>query len=198
MDANWLRMHPNDRINLNFSTALIIDDNAQSLNILCSVLSAFDLRQLDRAYSAEEAMELCLGRTYDLIVTDAQMPGVDGYDFVRWLRGNSSSAVRMTPAIIATAHTRRSEVLRARDCGANFIIAKPISPQVLLERIMWVGKASRAFIMARSYTGPDRRFRQIGPPQSHPDGRRDEDLETDRDLTPGERASTAAPQEALP
>lgn len=193
-------MRASERINLKFATALVVDDNPQALELLCSVLSAFGLKQIQRADGGAQAMELLQRQSFDILITDGQMPEIDGYDLVRWLRERPHDEVRMTPALVTTAHTRSTEVKKARDCGANFIVAKPISPKVILERLYWVGKATRAFIVCEAYIGPDRRFRQSGPPKEFPDGRRASDLAGDisnlagENLSQDELSAVVAPQ----
>lgn len=68
------------------ATVLVVDDNSQALEIVASVLMSFGVRNILRASSGEEAQEVVRRQVVDLILTDAQMPGLDGYDFVRWLR----------------------------------------------------------------------------------------------------------------
>lgn len=169
-------MQASSYLNLEKATALVIDDNAQALDIIVSVLTSFGLRSIVRAGSALEAMEVVQRQPFDLILTDAHMPEMDGYEFVEWLRRKGPEPSRVTPTLVITAHTRRSQVLRARDCGANFIIAKPITPKVLLQRIFWVAKGDRMFIESEGYSGPDRRHKNLGPPAEHPNGRRRDDV----------------------
>jgi hypothetical protein len=64
--------------------------------------------------------------------------------------------------------------VQGRDAGANFTIAKPITPKIVLERILWAAKEDRQFIECETYLGPDRRFKNDGPP-SGAKGRRRED-----------------------
>jgi len=160
---------------LDKAKALIVDDNSQSLDILVGVLTSFGLRNIVRKANGKEAQAELKVRPVDLILTDAHMPEMDGYDLIRWLRTEGNEAVRMTPAIIVTAHTPKSKVEKARDCGANFIIAKPISPSIVLERILFVAQSDRLFIECDVYVGPDRRWRNAGPPVEFPDGRRRDD-----------------------
>ena len=193
-------MQTRDRVNLKFATALVVDDNPQALELMCSVLNAFGMKQITRADTGAAAQELMQRHTYDLVITDAQMPEIDGYDLVHWIRHLPGEAARMTPALVTTAHTRRPDVARARDCGANFIVAKPISPKVILERLYWIGKGTRPFVICDAYVGPDRRFRQSGPPADFPDGRRESDLAGDvssvagENLTQDELSAVVAPQ----
>lgn len=163
-------------LNLTAATALVVDDHEQSLEILVSVLSSFGTRQVLKAESAVAALDLLERQPVDLILCDGQMPGTDGYDFVRKVRRSDNRQVQMIPIIIVTAHTRQSDVMRARDCGANFIIAKPITPRVVLERVQWVGRADRVFIECDGYVGPDRRYKNLGPPPDFPAGRRRGDV----------------------
>jgi len=66
-------------------------------------------------------------------------------------------------------------VTKGRDLGANFTIAKPLVPRVLLQRLFWLSHEDRQFIQSDAYTGPDRRFKRLGAPYGI-DGRRSGDL----------------------
>lgn len=168
-------MQPSQYINLDKAKALIVDDNPQSLDILVGVLTSFGLRNLVRKADGKEAQEELKYQAFDLILLNGSLPEMDGYDLTRWLRREADETNRMAPVILVTSHTRRSQVEKARDCGANFIVTKPISPAVMLERILWVARGDRMFIECDAYVGPDRRWRNLGPPVEFPDGRRRDD-----------------------
>jgi CheY-like chemotaxis protein len=168
-------LQPSQYINLDKARALIVDDNPQSLDILVGVLTSFGLRNLVRKTDGREAQEELNHQAFDLILANASLPELDGYDLTRWLRSEADEANRMTPVILVTSHTRHSQVEKARDCGANFIVTKPISPTIMLERILWVARGDRMFIECDGYVGPDRRWRNQGPPVEFPDGRRRDD-----------------------
>jgi DNA-binding response OmpR family regulator len=120
-------------------------------------------------------MRAAEGPPLDLIVCEAALPEQDGYDFLHQLRRARLEPNSFTPAILITAHTPKSQVLKARDCGANFVVVKPLSPRVMLDRILWIARENRAFIECDSYVGPDRRFQALGPPAGT-EGRRKDDL----------------------
>ena len=176
-------------LNLAAATALVVDDHEQSLEILVSVLTSFGTRQVMRAESAVAALDILERQPVDLILSDGQMPGTDGYEFVRKVRRSNNRQIQLIPIIIVTAHTRQSDVVRARDCGANFIIAKPITPRVVLERIQWVGRGDRLFIECDSYVGPDRRYKNLGPPPDFPEGRRRGDVPLELGVPEGQNMS---------
>lgn len=169
-------LNPSTRINLERATVLVLDDNGASLDILSGVVSGFGVRTLHRAESVKDAQALVKVHTFDLIISDVQMPEVDGYEFIQWLRREAPEQNRYVPVILVTGHTRISQVFKNRDAGSNFTVAKPITPKILLERIFWVAREERAFIECDTYIGPDRRFKHEGPPPGT-DGRRKDDLQ---------------------
>src|SRR5665213_2141524 len=84
---------------------------------------------------------------------------VMGFGVRRFMRCGSVAEAREV-----CNHTERGAVERARDCGSNIVLAKPVSPQSLLERIIWIAREKRPFVNCGSYMGPDRRFHDTGPP----------------------------------
>jgi len=170
-----MKPNANTRINLDKISVLIIDDNQQSLDILGQVLSGFGVRQITKIETAEEALKVVTRQVFDFIMTDGTMPGMDGYEFIQAVRRLQNQPNAFIPILLITGHARESQVHKARDCGANFVVAKPITPKVLLDRIFWVAKEDRMFVETDTYVGPDRRFKREGPPAGTA-GRRKEDL----------------------
>ncbi|HMO42072.1 MAG TPA: response regulator [Phenylobacterium sp.] len=170
-----MSLHPDTRMNLARSTVLLIDDNEQALEVLSSIFRGFGVHRQVKCRSAAEAQSVIRSREIDLIICDTAMPDMDGYDFVRWLRRDAPAEANFLPIIMMTGHAARSTVEGSRDSGANFIVSKPFTPEVLLQRIYWVAKDERAMVRCDSYVGPDRRFRNMGPPLGVK-GRRKDDL----------------------
>jgi CheY-like chemotaxis protein len=147
-------------INLAGAVTMIVDDSAFSLDITASALMGFGIKTRYACHSAAEAIEILRDQTVDLLVVDSEMPRMDGYGLVRWLRRSGLDPNAFVPVILTAAHVRRSRVTEARDCGANFVITKPFSAASLLERIVWVARDARPFLEVGDYFGPDRRFRE--------------------------------------
>ena len=163
-----------DKINLERIEFLMVDDNPQSLDIISSCISAFGVRNITKCLSAADARKKLALTTFDFMITDVQMPEETGYELLRWLRRDGPEQNRLVPAVVVTGHTKASEVQLARDCGAQFIVAKPVTPKILIERLFWVARDDRPFIECKSFAGPDRRFKRLGPPPGE-DGRRQGD-----------------------
>jgi CheY-like chemotaxis protein len=170
-------MGPAERNNLGESTVLLIDDNARTLDLLSSLFHGFGVREQIKCESAAAAVEVLKRRPVDLVLVDCSMPDMDGYDLTRWIRRETEAPLRHVPIIMLTGHAAQSQVYKSRDTGASFVVAKPLTPKVLLKRILWLGSDEREFIECDSYVGPDRRVRNFGPPLGMP-GRRAGDLST--------------------
>jgi CheY-like chemotaxis protein len=150
-------------INLTAATTMVVDDSAFGLDLTCQALRGFGIRTSYTCQSAAQAMEILVDQPIDLLVVDCEMPSVDGFELVRWLR-RSAQTNALAPVIMTAAHMRRSKITEARDCGANFVVTKPFSAVTLLERIVWVARDVRPFLEVGDYFGPDRRIRDQGPP----------------------------------
>lgn len=184
------------RINLERAVVLVVD-SALGLDILSSIFLGFGVRNLHRAQTLAEAREIVQIHQIDLIVMESLLPDEDVYEFVQALRRAETAENRFTPIVLLSAHTAASKVRRARDSGANFLIGKPISAKILLERIMWVAREKRQFLETDTFVGPDRRFHDVGQPEGIP-GRRKSDAAVaraedgaDGDLHPGHRRAAA-------
>ena len=145
----------------NFAGAvtMVIDDSPFALELTAQAVLGFGIKVRHACSSAAEAIAVLRDHPVDLILVDCEMPGMSGYEFVRWLRRSGLEPNAFAPVIMTAAHVRRSKVSEARDCGANFLITKPFSAGVLLERIVWVARDARPFLEVGDYFGPDRRFR---------------------------------------
>ncbi|HVY34405.1 MAG TPA: response regulator [Caulobacteraceae bacterium] len=135
-------------------------DNHWGVELLTRVFMGFGARQLHRVVSIAEANALLAKLQIDLIVSEAVIDGEDVYEFVRNVRLSSEREPnRFVPVILLSAHTAAQKVAQARDAGINFFVAKPISPKVIMDRVLWVANGKRQCLETDTYAGPDRRFR---------------------------------------
>lgn len=171
-------LKPGERVNLTQADILLVDANPDSLRILVEMLAGFGVHEPHCCSSAAEALAFLSTRIAHLVLIDSALPEMDGYELVKRLRLSGSPELSQVPVILLCGHTRSSDIDRARDCGANFVVRKPAVPLVLLQRIMWVSKETRPFVEAPNYRGPCRRVRALGPPVGMK-GRRKDDLSLD-------------------
>jgi len=145
--------------NLGGAVCMIVDDSPFSTTLTASALSGFGIRPRYNVGTGAEARRILQEKTIDLMLVDTDLPDVDGFELVRWLRRSGLNPNAFCPVIMTASHIRRVRVAHARDCGANFVVTKPFSAAMLLERILWVARDSRPFLEVGDYFGPDRRFR---------------------------------------
>ena len=69
---------------------------------------------------------------------------------------------------------REAILKKARDCGAHFVMTKPLTPITVLERVLWIAREGRRFVESDTYMGPDRRFKNEGVPAGQVGRRRDD------------------------
>ncbi len=114
------------------STILIVDDNLVNINLLVRLLShsGFDIRM---AQSGEMAIEKLQQEVVDLILLDAMMPGIDGFQTCSILKANPVTA--NIPIIFMTALDQSENKLRGLNLGAVDYITKPFDQDEVLARI---------------------------------------------------------------
>jgi CheY-like chemotaxis protein len=112
-------------------SVLVVDDHRDSLELAGQILSdAGAIVQL--AESAAEALECVKRHSPDLIVSDIEMAGEDGYDFIRRVRLLPESAGGRRPAIALTAGARSVDRQRALRAGYQMHLTKPVDKGDLL------------------------------------------------------------------
>ena len=106
---------------------LIVEDEA---NIVVSLefLLGQEGHEVKVATSGEDALALAADYRPDLVLLDVMLPGIDGFEVCRRLRGQQPRA----RIILLTAHDREAERLKGLDLGADLYITKPFSTRALL------------------------------------------------------------------
>ena len=170
-------LDPNSRarFNLKDASVLLLDETPLGMTILVQIVTGLGAKMLHRCVDLESARLAVEANQIDLAIVDSLAATGEGYDFVEWMRRDAGEPNCYTPVLMTTSHTPRSQISRARDCGANIIIKKPFPPITVLERIIWSSKEGRKFLFSDTYVGPDRRFRNVGPAKGEK-GRRREDF----------------------
>jgi len=166
-------------INLEKVSLLALDTSVHGCKILSQIVRGFGIRNVKACTRIEEAREAFVATPFDLAVVDPGTEG-EGIELLRWLRRQEKSVNRFVPVILVSGHSTPSMVHRARDSGANYFVAKPLTPTTLLDRILWVARDKRPFVEVGEYLGPDRRFKEDGPPTGNA-GRRASDVDIDDD-----------------
>ena len=115
------------------SVLLVVDDYPENLISMRALLARQDWQVLT-ASSGTEALSALLEHDVDLVLLDVQMPGMDGFEVARLMRG--SKRTRHTPIIFLTANEQsHAAVLKGYASGAVDYLFKPFDPQILRPKV---------------------------------------------------------------
>ncbi len=111
---------------------LLADDNADMRKYIQRLLED-DQYEVRSVSNGHEALRASRERTPDLVLTDVMMPGLDGFELLRELRGTPSTA--MVPVIILSARAGEEARVEGMQAGADDYLIKPFSARELLARV---------------------------------------------------------------
>jgi CheY-like chemotaxis protein len=154
------KLLPNGRINFAGLRVLVADQNMFERRVVCQICRGLEVRNLVDVADGAEALNLMKVQRFDLVFCDASLRGMSGLDLARQVRSDAAVLDRQVPIILLTSQTQYAKIVAARDSGVTEIVAKPISPKLLQDRIVYVFQQPRPFVEAASYVGPSRRRRE--------------------------------------
>ena len=117
---------------------LVVDDVDANREIVRALLEAVG-QQVEEAAGGPQAVSLAVSQSFDLILMDLQMPGMDGFATTRAIR-QLSPENSTTPIVALSANVLPEHVMEAERAGMNDHIGKPIVPAHLIATInRWAG-----------------------------------------------------------
>jgi two-component system, chemotaxis family, chemotaxis protein CheY len=121
---------------------LIVDDSPAMRSFVKRVMdiSGFELSSCYEAGDGQEALERLRQEWVDLVLTDINMPGMDGEEFLRHL--DADEVLRALPVVVISTDATSERIKRMMGLGARGYITKPFTPEALrceLERTLGVG-----------------------------------------------------------
>ncbi len=117
---------------LSSSEVLVVDDDPATLELVKRILESSGY-QVQVARDGEEAIEMIRTSPPDFLLTDWDMPQVDGIELCNWVRRESFPKYIYT--ILITGHTETKHMVQAISSGADDFFSKPIRPGELLSRM---------------------------------------------------------------
>lgn len=122
---------------------LLVDDDRDLLEMLCSIFRRAGYADLVTASSGPEALQVWREQQPALIVLDVMMPGMDGFEVLREIRRTSR-----IPVLMLTARGEAEDRIEGLETGADDYLPKPFLPKELLLRV--------GAILHRAYPEPTR------------------------------------------
>ena len=110
---------------------LIVEDILLNIDLLTQLLE--DKYEVLTAFDGRAAIEMAERERPDLILMDLSLPLIDGWEATRRIRANERPG--RTPIIALTAHAMKGDEEKARECGCDDYLTKPIDEKVLLDTV---------------------------------------------------------------
>ncbi len=112
---------------------LLVDDNAQNLELLEVYMEAMPEADVVTATNGQEAMERIAASPPDLILLDIMMPKMSGFEVCKRVKADPNT--RDIIVVMVTALNESGDVERAAECGADDYVAKPIDRKALIDLV---------------------------------------------------------------
>jgi two-component system cell cycle response regulator DivK len=114
------------------SLILIVEDNEKNMKLVRDVLQAKGYDTIE-AVTGEEGIRLATERKPDLILMDIQLPGINGIEALRALRGNPETA--KIPAVAVTASVMQQDRKHITEAGFDGYLGKPLNLKEFLDTV---------------------------------------------------------------
>ncbi|WP_413229905.1 response regulator transcription factor [Kitasatospora purpeofusca] len=120
---------------------LVIDDDPTVAEVVAGYLARAG-HHVDHAADGPQGLALARAHRPDLVVLDLMLPGIDGLEVLRRLRGHDAGA--QLPVVMLTARGDEADRILGLELGADDYVTKPFSPRELVLRVQSVLRRSRA------------------------------------------------------
>lgn len=112
---------------------LIVDDSHEWRRVLTLMLREIGITDIEEAVDGEHALRVLEFLTPDLIITDWNMPNIDGYELVRRIKNDRDW--QTIPIMMVTSRDQKEDVVKAMKAKADSYIVKPFTPEILRKKI---------------------------------------------------------------
>jgi CheY-like chemotaxis protein len=113
-------------------TILLVEDNPDNRTIYGTILRHFGY-EVAEAETGEDGIRLARELHPALILMDVAMPGMDGWEATRILKGDADTA--SIPIIALTAHAMSEDRKRAEEVGCDGYLSKPVEPRRVVQEV---------------------------------------------------------------
>ncbi len=112
---------------------LIVDDFSTMRRIIKNLLRDLGFNNTTEADDGQTALPLLKNGNFDFLVTDWNMPGMDGLTLLKTVRADEN--LKDMPVLMVTAEAKREQIITAAQAGVNGYIVKPFTAATLKEKI---------------------------------------------------------------
>jgi two-component system, chemotaxis family, chemotaxis protein CheY len=113
---------------------LVVDDSAETRFVVVDSMKNLGVAVVDQAVDGEEGLSRFRSGTYDLVLTDWNMPKTDGFQLLRSIRESHSRD--QTRVLMLSGEVTRSRILQAVLAGADGFMPKPVPMDLLTQKVV--------------------------------------------------------------
>ena len=114
---------------------LVVDDHETMALIIKSLLQQIGFDYITTAEDGVIALDRLTKKKFDLVISDWNMPNMDGLELLKLVRNSPLPGLRTIPFILLTAGTKAENIIAAKEAGVSNYIAKPVTLNVLKDKI---------------------------------------------------------------
>ncbi|AAN56208.1 MULTISPECIES: chemotaxis response regulator CheY [Shewanella] len=112
---------------------LIVDDFSTMRRIIKNLLRDLGFNNTQEADDGSTALPMLQKGDFDFVVTDWNMPGMQGIDLLKAIRADDS--LKHLPVLMVTAEAKREQIIAAAQAGVNGYVVKPFTAATLKEKL---------------------------------------------------------------
>ncbi len=112
---------------------LVVDDFPSMRRIVRTLLKELGFSNVDEAEDGQEGLSKLRGGSYEFVVSDWNMPNLDGLDMLKEIRADNS--LKHLPVLMVTAEAKKENIIAAAQAGANGYVVKPFTAATLEEKL---------------------------------------------------------------
>jgi len=112
---------------------LVVDDFSTMRRIVRGLLKEMGCNNVDEAEDGSAALQMLKNSKFDFIVTDINMPNMNGFDLLRAVKAEAT--LKHIPVLMVTAEARKEDIVMAAQSGAAGYIVKPFTKATLEEKV---------------------------------------------------------------
>ena len=114
---------------------LIVDDFSTMRRIIKNLLRDLGFNNTSEADDGLTALPMLKAGSFDLLVTDWNMPGMQGIDLLKAVRADENENLKNIPVLMVTAEQKKEQIVEAAQAGVNGYVVKPFTALILKEKL---------------------------------------------------------------
>ncbi|AWL11294.1 Histidine kinase [Saliniradius amylolyticus] len=112
---------------------LVVDDFSTMRRIIKNLLKDLGFTNVQEADDGNTALPMLQQGDFDFVVTDWNMPGMQGIDLLRAIRSDDN--LKHLPVLMVTAEAKKEQIVAAAQAGVNGYVVKPFTAATLKEKL---------------------------------------------------------------